>query len=101
MEVGGGIVGARSRALAAAAVVAAAAALVAVGPPGRALDWQLASYLLIRLRGPVELPPERVVIIAQDKAAAAALGQPTLDGWPRRDLARVVEQANAAGARAL
>jgi adenylate cyclase len=77
----------------------ASVALLVLSPFGNALDRELGAWLAIRLRGPIEAPPGAVVI-AQDHASARALGLPgRLGGWPRRHLARVIEQASAAGAR--
>jgi adenylate cyclase len=90
-----------TRSFAAACFAAAIAALVISTPLGRSIEQEFGQYLLIRLRGPVTVPPD-VVIVAQDYSSAATLALPhKLSGWPRRHLARVIEQASAAHARVI
>ena len=85
----------------AALAATSAAALVAVSPVGRWLERELGLPLLFELRGPIDPPPE-VVIVAQDVASSEALERAgNLDKFPRTRLAEVVEQVTAAGARAL
>ena len=93
---------ARGLRVAGAAGLAAGLAMLAVASPlGPYLEHDLGQLLLYRLRGPVS-PPEGVVVVGQDFESARALGLPLkLGGWPRRLLARMIDNATAAGARAI
>ncbi len=85
----------------AAGLAAGLAVLAAASPLGPYLEQDLGQLLLYRLRGPVP-PPPGVVVVGQDYELARALGLPLkLGGWPRPLLARMIDHASAAGARAI
>ena len=68
---------------------------------GPYLEQDTSQLLLYRLRGPIP-PPPGVVVVGQDYKSARALGLPLkLGGWPRPLLARMIDHASAAGARAI
>src|SRR5947209_7450355 len=65
---------------------------------GAAIEDRLGEFVLFRLRGALPPPPE-VVVIAQDRASAQALGVPSGPRpWPRALHARAVKKLTAHGA---
>jgi adenylate cyclase len=64
---------------------------------GRVEDW-LGEFVLFHLRGALPGPPE-VVVVAEDRASAEALGLPSgTRPWPRSLHARAIEKLTAHGA---
>jgi adenylate cyclase len=65
---------------------------------GRGIEDRLGEFVLFRLRGALPSPPE-VVVVAQDRASAQALGLPSGSRpWPRALHARAIERLTARGA---
>lgn len=65
---------------------------------GAVIEDRLGEFVLFRLRGALPSPPE-VVVIAQDRASAQALGLPSGSRpWPRALHARAIERLAAHGA---
>jgi adenylate cyclase len=65
---------------------------------GAGIEDRLGEFVLVRLRGALPSPPE-VVVAAQDRASAQALGLPSGSRpWPRSLHARAIEKLIAHGA---
>ena len=65
---------------------------------GAGIEDRLGEFVLFRLRGALPSPPE-VVVVAQDRASAQALGLPSGSRpWPRALHARAIERLAAHGA---
>src|SRR5205823_4805722 len=65
---------------------------------GRGIEDRLGEFVLFRLRGALPSPPE-VVVVAEDRASAEALGLPSGSRpWPRSLHARAIEKLIAHGA---
>lgn len=80
--------------------VAAGAAGLLLGAAllGGGIEDRLGEYLLFHLRGVLPSPPE-VVVVAEDRASAEALGIPSATRrWPRSLHARAIEKLTAHGA---
>jgi adenylate cyclase len=65
---------------------------------GRGIEDRLGQFMLFRLRGALPSPPE-VVVVAEDRASAEALGLPAGSRpWPRSLHVRAIERLTAHGA---
>lgn len=65
---------------------------------GGAVEDRLGQFVLFRLRGPLPAPPA-VVVVAEDRASAEALGLPSGNRpWPRSLHARAIEKLTVRGA---
>src|SRR5207248_9425433 len=65
---------------------------------GGRLEDRLGQFVLFHLRGPLPAPPE-VIVVAEDRASAEALGLPPGNRpWPRSLHARAIEKLTAHGA---
>ena len=85
-----------------AGLVALAAGLVGLllsaGLLGGRVEDRLGQFVLFHLRGALPSPPE-VVVVAEDRASAEALGLPSGSRpWPRSLHARAIEKLKAHGA---
>jgi adenylate cyclase len=84
-----------------AGLVAFAAGLVGLllsaGVLGGGVEDRLGQFVLFHLRGALPAPPE-VVVVAEDRASAEALGLPWTRPWPRSLHARAIERLRAHGA---
>ena len=87
------------RAIGLGSIVALMAMLVALAPLTQALEEDIGLIWLFRMRGPRAVPAN-VAVVAIDRAAARALGQPSqLSEWPRALHARLIDLLSSAGAR--
>jgi len=65
---------------------------------GGRVEDRFGQFLLFRMRGPLPAPPE-VIVVAEDRASAEALGLPPGNRpWPRSLHARAIEKLRAHGA---
>ena len=72
--------------------------LLSAGLLGGRVEDRLGQFVLFHLRGALPAPPE-VVVVAEDRASAEALGLPSgTRPWPRSLHARAIEKLTAHGA---
>src|SRR6516165_2425949 len=95
-------IGGRIARLRVAGVVALAAGvaglLLSAGLLGGRVEDRLGQFVLFHLRGALPSPPE-VIVVAEDRASAEALGLPSgTRPWPRSLHARAIEKLTAHGA---